>query len=290
MTKFLKKLFWRVKMNDRICDIKISNCDRIVYDRPKITKLEVAKYYKEISKKIMPYIQNRPISVIRCHNGIKGEKFFKKHPAEFEDVERIKIGKNQPYFYLTNTKQLIYQVQMGSLEFHTWASNVNNISSPDIMVFDLDPDEKMPLKTLQEGVLKLKDILDELNLTSFLKTSGGKGYHVAIPFKNIINYKKFNDFASKIAIFLENTSNLFTTNIRKENRKGKIFVDVLRNKKGATCVCPYSLRARENAPISMPIAWKDLQDIKPNEVNINNYKDYLNKSWNNFFKINQTIK
>lgn len=277
-------------MRNKVCGIEISNPEKIIYPKEKITKLDVANYYKEIFKLIMPFLNLRPISVIRCHENINKEKFFKKHPTDFENVEKIKIGSKKPYFYLKDKKQLIYQVQMGTVEFHMWASKATSINSPDIMVFDLDPDEKMPLKTLQEGVLKLKNVLDELNLNSFLKTSGGKGYHIVLPFKNVKNYNKFNEFASNIATFLEKTSSLFTTNIRKENRKNKIFVDVLRNKKGATCVCPYSLRARKNAPISMPIAWENLEKIKPNEVNIINYKEYLSNAWNNFFKTNQTLK
>lgn len=276
-------------MSNKVGGVDISNAHRVVFPAEKITKLDVVKYYSDVSKFILPFLNERPISVIRCHDNILKEKFFKKHPEDFEDVERVKISSKLPYFYVKEETQLIKQVQMGTIEFHTWASKATSINSPDIMVFDLDPDEKMPLKTLQEGVLKLKNVLDELNLTSFLKTSGGKGYHVVIPFKNVKNYKKFNDFASNIATFLEKTSSLFTTNIRKENRKGKIFIDVLRNKKGATCVCPYSLRARKNAPISMPIAWNDLRKIKPNEVTLKNYKKYLNDSWKSFFKINQTI-
>lgn len=278
-------------MNSKVLGVSISNSDRIIYEKPVVTKLEVAKYYKEISKKIMPFLMNRPISVIRCHDGISGEKFFKKHPADFENVERLKNKKGLPYFYIKNDSQLIYQVQMGSLEFHTWASNITNINSPDMMVFDLDPDEKMPNKILTSGVLKLKKVLDDLNLVSFLKTSGGKGYHIVIPFKKVKNYNVFYNFACGIAKYLETDfPDLFTTNMRKENRKNKIFVDYLRNKKGATCVCPYSLRARENAPISMPIDWKDIEHIRPNQVNIKNYKDYLNKSWNSLFKLEQMLK
>lgn len=277
-------------MESKVNGINISNPNRVIYKEENITKLDVAKYYKDISCKIMKFLENRPISVIRCHNSIYEECFFKKHPMPNENVEKIKIGSSNPYFYLNNTKQLISQIQMGTIEFHTWASKVDKINSPDIMVFDLDPDEHISFTKLKQGVLLLKNLLDELNLRSFLKTSGGKGYHILIPFKNIKNYNKFNKFAENIAKILEKKFDLFTTNIRKENRKNKIFIDFLRNKKGSTCVCPYSLRVRKKAPISMPIAWEDLDKIKPNQINLKNYKKYLNNSWKNFFNINQTLE
>lgn len=279
----------KIERKNKVLGVEISNTNRIVYPKLKITKLDIANYYKSISKYILPFLGNRPISVIRCHDSINKNIFFKKHAMPSEDVKRIKIGKAQEYFYINNKTQLIKQTQMGTIEFHTWASNINNINSPDIMVFDLDPDIKMPLNKLQQAVLTLKKVLDDLGLKSFLKTSGGKGYHILIPFKNIKNYKKFNEFALKIAIYLENNYDIFTTNIRKENRKNKIFIDYLRNKKGATCVCPFSLRARENAPISMPIPWDKITNIKPNQITIKNYKQYLTNCWQNFFKVEQTI-
>lgn len=229
--------------------------------------------------------------MIRCHENITKEKFFKKHPASFENVNLYKLtGQKNPYFFISNKEQLIGQIQFGTIEFHTWASKTKNINKPDIMVFDLDPDNNLQLKKLRQAVKIVKEKLDELNLKSFLKTSGGKGYHIVLPFKNVKNYKDFEKFAKDFSLLLENLyPNIFTTNIRKENRKGKIFIDYLRNKKGSTCVAPYSLRARDGAPISFPISWEDLDKIKPNEINIKNYTKYLNSSWKDFFNINQII-
>lgn len=273
----------------KVGTVSVTNPKRLVFEKEKISKLQVVQYYSQISKFILPFLKNRPISVIRCHGNINGEKFFKKHAGEYEDVQQIKVGSTAPYFYIQNKTQLIKQAQMGTIEFHTWVSCAKSINTPNMMIFDLDPDENLPLKTLQKGVLQLKNVLDELGLVSFLKTSGGKGYHVVVPLKNVKNYKILNQFASKIANFLEQTSNLFTTNIKKQNRKGKIFIDILRNKKGATCASAYSLRARQNAPISFPISWDNLNKIAPNFITLKNYKKYLNNSWSNFFKVNQTI-
>ncbi len=266
-----------------IDNIAISNPDKILFPKDNITKLDVINYYLNISNLMLPLIDKRLVSVIRCHENINKEKFFKKHPTtEGENVSRFLLN-DEYYFYLKNQKELIYQVQMGSIEFHTWGSKVSNIERPNLMVFDLDPDEKMSVNKLREGVSDLKYVLDSLNLKSYLKTSGGKGYHIIVPFSKKMDWEEFGDFSKNIALLLETKwSNLFTTNIRKDERKGKIFVDYLRNKKGATCVAPYSLRARDFAPISFPISWKDLEKVTPNEINISNYENYIKEvsPWN----------
>lgn len=270
--------------------VKISSPDKIIYPKHKITKLDVINYYVDIAPLMLPFLENRLLSVIRCHEGIDGKCFYKKHPTtEKEMVETFKL-KNEEYFYIKDISQLVYQAQMGSIEFHPWGSSVPNIDKPNLMIFDLDPSEDVSLQKLRKGVLNLKSLLDELNLTSFLKTSGGKGYHILVPFSESNSWKNFENFAKQIAMLLEQKySNLYTSNIRKDKRKGKIFIDYLRNSKGSTCVAPYSLRARDGAPISFPIDWSNLNKIKPNEINIKNYKKYLNNSFNNIFKIKQKI-
>lgn len=258
-----------------INEIKITSPEKIIFKKINVTKLDVINYYNDISNYLLRHIKNRPISVIRCHNGADETCFFKKHPTNESLTHKIKIN-DEEYFYLNTKKEIVYEAQMGTIEFHFWGCTIPNINRPNLMVFDLDPDENLPIKKLREGVMLLKQVLDNLKLKSYLKTSGGKGYHILVPIKNM-NWKNFSNFSKQIAIFLEEEyPNLFTTNIKKINRKNKIFIDFLRNKKGATCVAPYSLRSRDNAPISMPIEWSMLDKVKPNEVTIKNYKKYLN--------------
>lgn len=275
-------------MNNEIEGVIISNPSRIIYPEQKITKLDVALYYSTVSKYMMPFLEKRLLSVIRAHQGIKGEIFFKKHPkTENKLIKKFKIAKDkEEYFYLPNEKAIIYQAQMGTIEFHIWASKVSSIDKPDIMTFDLDPDKNVPITKLREGVRYLKKLLDKLKLKSYLKTSGGKGYHILVPFSSSYSWAEFEDFAKGVALYLENQYlDLYTSNIRKASRKGKIFIDYMRNGKGATCVCPYSLRARKGAKISMPISWNDLDKIAPDDINILNYKNFLKKNpWRNFFK------
>ncbi len=262
----------------KVCGVEISNPDKIISDN--IKKIDMINYYKKISQKILPYLENRFISEVRCHGNFEN-CFFRKHPAD-----------NEKKFITINSKEdLILEAQLGSIELHPWGCKKQNPNKPDIMIFDLDPDENMNLKTLRKCVLLLKQVLDDLNLTSFLKASGGKGYHVLLPFKESHSWQKFSKFSKNIALLLESSyPNLFTTNIRKSERKGKIFVDYLRNKKGATCVAPYSLRARENLPVSLPLDWKDLNRISPNQVKIKNVENFLSKNpWKDFFLIEQSL-
>lgn len=280
-------------MTKTILDIEITHPDKIVFLKSKIRKIDLVNYYKDIYLKMKPYLDNRLLSVIRYHIE-KNQKFFKKHPDN-EIVEKFYIKKpkieENLYFYISSKKQLINQIQLGTIEFHLWGSKVTNINSPDILVFDLDPDENISIDKLRKAVKTLKNVLDILGLKSFLKTSGGKGYHVYVPIKKCASYKKLENFSKKVAILLETKNpSLYVTTVSKEKRKGKIFIDFLRNKKGATCVCPYSLRIRDTATISFPISWKDLDTIKPNQITIKNYKKYLKTSpWSNFFKIEQEI-
>ncbi len=264
--------------------IQISNPQKILYPQDKITKLDVIQYYIAVAPLMMPYVANRLLTAIRCHDNIN-HAFFKKHPTTDQHMVKTKTVNKELYYYLASEPQLIYQVQMGTLEFHVGGSRVQTFNHPDIMIFDLDPDTKMTLAKLRDGVRKLKSLLDKLNLKAYLKTSGGKGYHIVVPFQKTMNWQKFHDYAEQIAQLAEKTwPQIFTTNIRKAERKEKIFIDYLRNSKNASCVAPYSLRARAGATIAMPIAWEDLNNIKPDDVNIKNYQKYLNDAWSDFLQ------
>lgn len=277
---------------DIICGVHITSPNKLLYNKTKISKIDVVNYYKKVSKRMMPYIENRIISVIRCPDGIDGSVFFKKHLEENrEGIVKIKLksknsNKKEDYYYINDVCGLINEVQMNSVEFHVGGSNVGNINKPNIMVFDLDPDELLSLKKLRDGVKDLKSILDDLKLKSYLKTSGGKGYHVVVPVSNM-SWKEFRFVAKNIAVLMETKwPEKYTSNIRKDKRNGKIFIDWVRNTKGATSIAPYSLRAREKAPVSIPISWRELDSIKPNQITIKKAIDRLKlrDPWKDFFE------
>lgn len=259
-------------------NITITNPYKIIYPKLKITKLDIILYYLSIKDLILPEIKNRLISVVRAPNGINKPTFYQKHLTN-KNLGLKKVTSNnhkEDYYYIKDIKGLISELQMNSFEFHIWGSTINNLNNPDLMVFDLDPDPKLSLKKVRAGVHDLKSILDELNLKSTLKTSGGKGYHIMLNFDNKINWSKFKSIAHDIAKLMETKwPDKYTTNMSKEKRQNKIFIDYLRNSKGATSVAPYSLRLREKASISFPISWDQLDKIKPDEININNYQEYL---------------
>ena len=262
------------EIKDNIKHIEITNPDKIIYKKPKVTKMDIVNYYKAVSKRMLPLIENRLISTIRYPSGSKGSSFFKKHFEnlhKFLGLKRIKSKKEHQndYYYIKDINGLISEVQMNSYEFHVWGCLANDLSHADMLVFDLDPDELLSLKRLREGVKDLKSILDEYELLSFLKTSGGKGYHVVVPLNAKVTWKNARLIAKNIAELMEaRWPNKYTSNMKKSKRKGKIFIDWVRNTKGATSVAPYSLRIRKKLTVSMPISWNELDKIKPDEITI----------------------
>ena len=281
-----------IKDNEKKKEILLTSPNKKIIGN--ITKKVIFNYYKKVAPYMMPYLENRIISVVKAPSGINNKIFFKKHlENQKRYLEKINISskndKEKDYYYILDEIGLLSEVQMNSYEFHIWGSNASNKNKPNMMVFDLDPDKSLSLDKLRLGVKHLKEILDNLNLKSFLKTSGGKGYHICIPFKNNLTWKKFYKISEDIANIIEKThSELFTTNNRKEKRKNKIFIDYLRNQKSATFVAPYSVRLRKNAPVSMPIAWNELDKIKPNEITIYKAIKRLKKKdpWKDFFTSN----
>jgi bifunctional non-homologous end joining protein LigD len=278
--------------------IKITSPDKVIFTDPEIRKLDVVRYYENVSERMMPYVGNRILSIVRCPRGISEPCFFKKHPGpDNKGIVTIPVlsgsGENKEYFYIGDILGIISEAQMGTLEFHTWGSRADNLEKPDMMVFDLDPDEGMDLERVRQGVKDIKSILDGLSLVSFLKTSGGKGYHVVIPFKPSVGWETFRDFARKIAEIMEQKwPDRYTSNVRKDKRKNKIFIDWIRNGRGATSIAPYSIRARKGAPVSVPVAWEELDTVQPGGIDMAGALERIggNDPWKDFFHVEQQLK
>jgi len=278
--------------------IKITSPDKDMYDGLNLTKEQVARYYDMISARMMPYVSGRVLSFLRCPDGIGKECFYQKHLEHIgKGLKKIEItessGDKEDYVYIETDQGLLSSVQMGTLEFHAWGSKVDQLENPDMLVFDLDPAEGMEILKVREGVLDMKRILDELSLTSFLKTSGGKGYHVVVPLNRTADWDRVREFAKLCAQAMEKRwPDKYTSNMRKEKRKGKIFIDWVRNGRSATSVAPYSLRARNGAPISMPIAWEELHDVAPNDITLENIEKRIENEdpWKGFFEVEQGLR
>jgi bifunctional non-homologous end joining protein LigD len=280
-----------------IRDIRISSPDKVMFPDTGITKEDVAQYYLAAAPRMLKYAKKRLLSVVRCPDGFPGECFYQKHlPDSLPGIGLLSVqekdGDQETYFYLQEPDGLLSLVQMGTLELHTWGSQVTQLEKPDMLVFDLDPDEGLDLNKLRQGVRDLKSILDELSLTAFLKTSGGKGYHVVVPLEPSVDWDGAKEFARLTAVAMaERWPDRYTGNMRKEKRKGKIFIDWIRNARSATSIAPYSVRARPGGPVAQPIAWEELDTMAPNAFRIKEARMRLEEvdPWEGYLQTRQKL-
>jgi bifunctional non-homologous end joining protein LigD len=245
--------------------IEISSPERVIYPELDLTKKDLADYYATIEPLIMIDSAERPMTLIRCPGGRTGECFFQKHdkgtfgPHVKQTPIEEKDGHTEDYLYFDDIRGLLASVQMGTVEFHGWGSKVDKVEYPDRLVFDLDPDVGLDFERVKEAAVRLKALLGDLGLKTFPLLSGGKGLHVVAPLDASKDWPTVKSFAERFTrAIAEAEPGMFTANIRKEQRKGRIFLDWLRNQRGATAVMPYSARAREGAPVAAPIAWEEL--------------------------------
>jgi bifunctional non-homologous end joining protein LigD len=248
--------------------VTISNPTRVVYPESGITKGQLADYYEALAGPILAWLADRPASLVRCPQGRAKHCFFQKHDGgNFGDAVRQvpireKDGSTEPYLYIDDAKGLLTCVQMGGIEFHGWGSKVADVEKPDRLVFDLDPDEGLGFDAVKTAAFQLRDVLGEIGLATWPMLSGGKGVHVVAPLDASRDWVAVKDFAHRFALAIsEAHPDRFTANMKKVERKGRIFLDWLRNQRGATAVMPYTVRARPNAPVAAPIGWDELEDI-----------------------------
>ena len=249
-------------------NVAISNRDRIIYPESSITKGDLADHYAAVVEIMLPWVGSRPISLVRCPQGRAKKCFFQKHDAgSFGDaVHHVgvieKDGHEEPYLYIDDAKGLLTCVQMGTIEFHGWGARIEDIEKADRLVFDLDPDEGLDFESVRTAAFQFRDILKSIGLETFPMVTGGKGIHVIAPLTPRAEWPEVKDFAHRLAqAVAQSDSEHFTAALPKVQRKGRIFVDYLRNQRGATAVMPYSARARPNAPVAAPISWKEMETI-----------------------------
>ena len=248
--------------------IKITHPDRVIFPDSTVTKGDLAAFYEAMAPVALQWIANRPISLVRCPQGRGKHCFFQKHDAGSfgEHVKHVKIkekdGSVEPYLYVDDADGLLQCVQMGTIEFHGWGSSVADVEKPDRMVFDLDPDEGLGFAEVKKAAVEIKGHLAEIGLVSFAMVSGGKGVHVVVPLTPEAEWPAVKDFADRFCVALAQAeSDRFTATMSKAKRKGKIFLDWLRNQRGATAVMPYTARARAKAPVAVPVTWAELDGI-----------------------------
>ncbi|MEY4237569.1 MAG: ligase [Pseudomonadota bacterium] len=248
--------------------VTISHPDRVVFPGTGITKGDLADYYRQIAPLILATLAGRPLSLVRCPDGIAGECFFQKHGTG--NLGRLvgtvsireKNGKQADYLCLKDARGLLECVQMGAIEFHAWGSHASNLEQPDRMVFDLDPDTGLRFAEVRKAALDINRRLAALGLISFAMLSGGKGIHVIVPLRPERDWDAVTAFARGFAQEMAAAEpDRFVATMSKARRKGRIFIDWLRNQRGSTAIMPYSVRARDGAPVAAPVTWPELAKL-----------------------------
>ena len=280
--------------------ITLSNPGKIYYPGIGITKLDVARYYESVAPYMLPYVARRPISLVRCPDGIEGQHFFQRHAMKgmSSAIKEVPIAggeSKKKYLYIDDAAGLFGLVQIGTLEIHDWGVALPKVSEPDHIVFDLDPDEDLDFAILKAAAVEVRDFLDELGFKTFLKATGGKGLHVVAPLTPKLGWDEVKGFAKAVADALAAARpDRYTANMAKKVRTGRIFVDYLRNQRGGTAICNYSTRARKGATVAVPLRWDELKGLKsaaPYNVNTlpARLKAMKRDPWEGYFSTRQSI-
>ena len=283
-----------------VSGVSLSHPDRLLFPEQGVTKLTLAQYYESISEWILPHLEDRPLTLVRCPEGYQKECFYQKHAGDHmpDTVGRVEIPDETGsswYMMADSLPALVGLVQMGVLELHTWGAKRDQLERPDRMILDLDPDPAVSWPLVIEGAQLMRTLLEELDLASFVKTTGGKGLHIVVPLQRAHTWDEVKTFSKAIADHLAQAiPERFLATMSKHKRKGKIFIDYLRNSRGATAVAAYSTRARPNAPISVPLGWKELSvDMRSDHFTVENIRDRLGRlrqdPWKAYFTTKQRI-
>lgn len=243
--------------------IEISNPDKEIFPGEGITKSRLVEYYQKMADRILPFLKDRPLTMHRYPDGINGKDFYQKDEPDYfpgwidtAKVELREKGK-QDFVVCNDEATLLYLANQASITPHTWLSKKQNPEYPDRLIFDLDPPEG-DFGIVQDGARELKKLFDKLEMKSYVMTTGSKGMHVLIPLDGKSKFDESRDFAKAVAERLANENpGKYTTETRKNKRRGRLFIDYLRNAYGQTAVAPYALRARKGAPVATPLEWKE---------------------------------
>ncbi|ESQ79413.1 DNA ligase D [Asticcacaulis sp. YBE204] len=293
-----------LKSTDRVDvgGIGISHPARVVFPGLGITKLELAQFYERITDRILPHIANRPLSIVRAPDNVDGQQFFQRHLPErggLKHVEAVEVpvkDRTEAYMQITDSQGLLALVQWGGIEFHPWGSHSDRPTLPDRMIFDLDPDPEAPWENVIDGAAEVRDRMAEFGLQSFLKTTGGKGLHVVVPMTPKYGWPAIKAFTRAIAESMATDSpTRFIANMSKAKRKGRIFIDYLRNDLTSTAAAAFSVRARPGAGVSTPLFWKELTPMLiPGDYTMHTLQDRLKKQktdpWADYFEIKQSLR
>jgi len=261
-----------------LAGVEIPRPDKEMF--PGVSKEDVARYYADVADAMLPHLSDRPVNMQRFPDGVKGQSFYEKRvPDHFPDwVDRVRVHTrdgDQEQVVVNDPRTLVYLAAQACLTPHTWLSRTQQLNKPDQMVFDLDPAGDDPA-AVRRATRLTGETLDELGLTTFVKTTGSRGYHVVVPLRPEDDFDAVRSFARDVAGLIQSREpDLFTVEQRKEKRGNRVYVDVMRNAYGQTAVPPYALRAREGARVSTPIEWDELARVAPDKYTITSVKRRL---------------
>jgi bifunctional non-homologous end joining protein LigD len=290
-----------VELNDR--RLTLSNLDLVLWPDDGITKADLLQYYQENADLILPFLRDRPMSLIRCPEGIEGPWAYHHHAlpglppwiptkrtrGEYPAARPVQVQ----YVVGSDRAALTYLLNLGCVSFHPWSSTVRALDRPDLMLFDLDAIE-VPFREVKMAGLLVRDLLAGFGLRSWVKTSGGNGLHVMVPLDGRETYDRVLGCAETIArLAIARAPSLFTLDMRRARRRGRILIDVHRNHRGATLVSPYAVRERRGAPVSTPLEWSELErDVRPDDYHMGNLQLRLatrSDPMANFFTLPQSL-
>jgi bifunctional non-homologous end joining protein LigD len=280
--------------------VRLTHPDRVLYPAQGLTKRGLAAFYESIADWILPHVVGRPLTLVRCPEGLEKDCFYMKHsgvwaPPALRRVkirEKTKVGE---YLVVDDLAGIVSLVQMGILEIHTWNSVAERVEEPNRIVFDLDPGPAVGFERVIAGAQLVREALRSVGLESFVKTTGGKGLHVVVPLAPGHGWDETFGFSQLVASqIVREDPRTYTDSMPKAGRKDKILIDVLRNNRGSTSVAAYSTRAREGAPVSVPLDWDELQrGLKPDQYTVENLPQRLASlkadPWARYFTLRQKI-
>lgn len=281
-------------------NFRLTSPEKVLYQKSGITKLDLASYYATVAAWMLPHIADRPLTLVRCPQGQEKGCFFQKHAQKGQSTAIHKVpiseedGSTSDYTSIDSLDGLMALAQMGALELHTWGAHVSDPERPDLMVFDLDPDPDLPWARVVQAATLLRSLFEQLDLQSFVKTTGGKGLHVCIPFSSRLDWDGLKRFCQAVAnAITQQAPEHYLATMSKAQRKHKIFIDYLRNGRGATFIAPYSTRARPGAPIAVPVFWEELPDVRSDSFTLQNLSQRLaglkEDPWREITKIKQPL-
>jgi bifunctional non-homologous end joining protein LigD len=268
----------RKEADAEVAGIAISHPGKLFYPEARLSKLDLARYYATVGARMLPHLRKRPLSLLRCPDGWAKECFFQKHaqravPSAVARIEAPESGGTATYLSANSVSAIVALLQWGVIELHPWGAHQPALHCPDRLILDFDPGPEVSWRDLVVLVGSCRELLEHFDLTGFLKTTGGKGLHVVVPIRPTLDWAAARAFTKSIAETLARTAPhlVVTSAASKSAREDKIFIDYLRNSLGATAVAPYSLRARENAPVATPIEWEELaSDVRFDHFNLKN--------------------